>query len=92
MTTAKAEITITPEMMAEAFWGMSDTEQSEFFEKLAFVIKNDCKTNNSAYGHGEMQWHYLAKRLTENGKTESREMLMAMAAPLYLNTLRYCGQ
>jgi len=32
MTTATTEVTITPRMMAEAFWGMGSDEQMDLFE------------------------------------------------------------
>lgn len=84
-----AVVTLTPAMMAEAFWNMDCGDQAEFLDELARVIKEDHKTNRSAYSFGEMQWFYLADRLHSDEKYRMpREMLMAMAAPLYLNVLR----
>lgn len=91
MTTATAEITITPAMMAKAFWGMSSTDQVEFFRELATVIKVDHEQgNSSAYSLGELQWFYLGDDMHKS--KQARDMLMTMAAPLYLHTLRMAGQ
>lgn len=88
---ATAQVQLTPAMMAEAFWSMEDSQQAEFFDELARVIKEDHKTNSSAYALGELQWFYLADRMSGDKFKEPRAMLMAMAAPLYLNTLRVAG-
>ena len=40
MSKATASITLTPAMMASAFWDMGSDEQSEFFDELAQIIKN----------------------------------------------------
>lgn len=87
MTTATTQVTITPKMLAEAFWSMGSEDQVAFFKELASVIKEDHKTNSSAYSLGELQWFFVAGEL-DNHK-EAKDMLMTMAAPLYLNTLRY---
>ena len=93
---------ITPDLMAEAFWSMSSGKQAEFFTKLAEVINNDhANGNRGAYGLGEMQWFYLANDLSvplERRKpgtsylTPAGHMLQAMAAPLFLHTLRAAEQ
>lgn len=93
MTTATAEITITPAIMAQAFWGMDSVSQMEFFKELSRYIKKDQESgNNSAYSQGELQWFYLGDELSIIGNDEARSMLMTMAAPLYLNTLRFAGR
>jgi len=86
MTTATAEVNITPEMLAQAFWAMGSSQQVQFFDKLADVIAEDHKTNKNAYSMGELQWFYVGDDLKQNRK--AREMLMTMAAPLYLTVLR----
>jgi len=92
MTTATAEITITPAMMAQAFWKMTSTEQVEFFKELSIAINEDHDGGNtSAFCQGEMQWHYVGRDLLQNENEEARSMLMTMAAPLYLNTLTFEG-
>ena len=88
MSNVTASITITPAMMASAFWGMGSDEQSEFFDELAQIIKQDKTPGSSTYGMGELQWHYLARGMQGEKYNQPRAMLMAMAAPLYLNTLR----
>lgn len=93
MTTATAEITITPAMMAQAFWAMESTLQVEFFKELSKAIKADQESGNtSAYSKGELQWFYVDDELFRKENDEARSMLMTMAAPLYLNTLRFAGQ
>ena len=76
----------TPQAMAEAFWNMSDEQQAEFFAHLAQVIREDHKTNSGAAALGALQWYALGERLKPD--TDGREMLMAMAAPMYLHVLR----
>lgn len=88
MTTATAIIEITPAMMAESFWAMGSRQQVEFFEELARVIKDDHKTNNSAYALGELQWHFMCGEMDGDKYRAPRDMLMSIAAPLYLHTLR----
>ena len=90
MTLATATVRITPAMMAEAFWDMDANLQAEFFDELARVIREDHKTNRLAYSYGELQWHHLGYELLDRTtrNAQARNMLMAMAAPLYLNTLR----
>jgi len=88
MSTATVNVTITPAMMAAAFWSMGSDEQSEFFDELAQVIKQDKTPGASTYGMGELQWHYLASGMQGKKYDQPRAMLMAMAAPLYLHTLR----
>lgn len=89
---ATANVTITPQMLARAFWAMGSDQQVEFFHELSNVIAEDHKTNSSAYSQGELQWHYTGHELLKNENKTARGMLMTMAAPLYLHTLRYAGQ
>jgi len=89
MTTATANIKVTPEIMAQAFWAMESTEQIKFFAELAKVIKEDHKTNSCAYSLGELQWCYMAEDMKKKENKEAREMLMTMASFLYWHTLAY---
>lgn len=99
---ATTTVTITPRMMAEAFWNMPDTQQAEFFEHLANVVQFDhASGNGSAYSMGELQWFHLGDRMKislEDRKfgddylTQAGHMLQAMAAPLYLHTMRAAEQ
>jgi hypothetical protein len=91
MSTATTSVTLTPAMMAEAFWSMGDTEQVEFFAELAKVIKKDHETNTQAYGLGELQWCYLTEVLEKKENKEAKDMLMTMASFLYWHTLNYKG-
>jgi hypothetical protein len=93
MTTAITEVTITPRMLSEAFWGMCSSEQVEVFLELSKVIKEDqLSGNNGAYSQGELQWYCTGKYLLKPENKEARSMLMTVAAPLYLNTLRFAGE
>jgi len=89
MSTATAKVEITPAMMAEAFWSMGSHDQAEFFDELARVIREDHKTNSSAYHYGELQWFFLGDDLKQAKNAHAREMLMTMAAPLYWHTLNH---
>jgi hypothetical protein len=86
---AIAKVNITPQILAQAFWAMCSVEQVEFFGELYFVILEDHKTNKNAYGQGELQWFHTAEELLKNENKTARSMLMTMAAPLYLHTLRH---
>ena len=91
MTTISATVKITPAMMAEAFWTLCSDEQVEFFNRLSQVIKEDHeKDNKSAYSLGELQWFYVGEELEKPENKEARDMLMTMAAPLYMHTLMAC--
>lgn len=83
-----SEIDLTPKLMAEAFWNMGSDKQAEFFHELnTVIVTSHAKDPKSwAWSLGEMQWCYVAA-LLEKDKA-GRDMLMAMAAPLYLHTLR----
>ena len=89
--TITSTIKATPSIMASAFWAMSSIEQAEFFNELALIIQNDNKTNANAYSLGELQWHYVGDELDKPKNKLAREMLMTMAAPLYLHTLCFMG-
>lgn len=90
MSTATAEVTLTPELMAEAFWGMGSDGQVEFLARLGDRIKADLESGNgSAYGLGELQWFYVGHELLKPENKQAKDVLMSMSAPLYLNTLLY---
>ena len=73
---------ITPQVLAEAFWGMSDVQQAQFFEYL-----HDATARDNAYGHGELQWCYLSDRLNENLK--AKEQACAMLAWVFNRSADY---
>jgi len=83
------EVQITPNVLAKAFWDMPSDKQVEFFEELKKVIQEDHLTNSSAYGSGELQWYYLAGEMKNS--PNAKDMLMTLAAPLYLSTLAFTG-
>ena len=91
MSAALVSVTITPAMMAAAFWGMGSDEQAEFFDELAQFIQQDKTPGASTYGLGELQWHFLASTMQGKKYDQPRAMLMSMAAPLYLHTLMATG-
>jgi len=74
-----ATVEVTPELMARIFWGMSDSEQADFFESLAAVVREG---SPNAYGLGEMQWCYLhgvlQKRYSE-GRKDGLQMYLALS-------------
>jgi len=56
---------VTPQVLAKAFWGMSDCEQADFFDALY----DEVAKTKTAYSHGEMQWCYMWGVLKKrNGK------------------------
>lgn len=83
----KADIELTPEIMAIEFWNWDDVTQCEFFTKLREVIEMDYNTNKSAYSLGEMQWLYLGKKLNEN--ILAKEMACALMAPIFLHATNF---
>jgi hypothetical protein len=88
--TATASVNLTPEMMAQAFWSMGSDLQVAFFDELAAIIQNDhVSGNKSAYSLGELQWFFVGDELLNHKNKKARDMLMTMAAPLYLHTLSY---
>ena len=91
--TVTTEFFVSPKDMAEAFWNMPSDQQAEFFSELAKTIAADhANGNTSAYGMGDYQWFWLGDELNRPENQKARDALMSMAAPLYLNTLRYAGQ
>ena len=84
MAKAEAIFDITPKMMAQAFWNMDAQEQAMFFAELNDVI------GNSAYGHGEMQWCYLADELNKNKK--AKEQACAMLAWVFNHATEFLNR
>lgn len=88
---AQATVKITPEMMAQAFWEMSEFQQADFFTSLAKVISKDFYGGNGcAYSLGELQWFALEKciRNKDGSGTPASDVLMSMAAPHFRYTLK----
>lgn len=93
MRAVQATVALTPAMLAEAFWGFDSIDQAKFFAHLAEVVKADhAGGNSSAYSLGELQWLYVGEELLKPEQKKARDMLMTMAAPLFLHTLRAAGQ
>lgn len=88
-----ATVVPNPALLAELFWSLGSDEQVEFFAHLAEVVKADhAGGNSSAYSLGELQWLYVGEELLKPEQKKARDMLMTMAAPLFLHTLRAAGQ
>ena len=71
---SKAEVSLTPQLMAEAFWAMDSQQQADFFAALADAVKR----TQGAYGYGEMQWCYMRDDIRKN--KEASNMYMALSA------------
>lgn len=89
------EMQMTPHLLAQAFWSMDSTKQAEFFAAVAVEVRRTYEENQAkprhlqswgVYADGEGQWWHLCNDLKANDA--ARSMLMSMAAPLYLHTLR----
>lgn len=78
--TSTVKLTITPEMMAEAFWNLGSDGQADFFNHLHDVIEDNHKSNTSAYSHGEMQWCWLRRDLDKPENKRGKTMHMALSA------------
>jgi len=78
----EATLTITPQMMAKAFWEMSSLKQVEFFESLHDVINSDTSKRSVIYGNGEAQWCYMGEDLRKN--TKAHDMATSMMAFVFL--------
>ena len=78
---------LTPRLMAQAFWDMSTDEQVLFFAELNQTVQHSYATDpiSHAWSLGQLQWLYLGHELNKN--KPAREMLMAMAAPMFLHAL-----
>lgn len=76
---AKTYFSLTPQILAEAFWGMGSDEQAEFFHELARVVKEDNKSNPHSYSLGEMQWLYMMEDIKKRSK-DAADMYMALSA------------
>ena len=63
MIEVSTEVELTPSQLAEEFWNMDDTQQSEFFNKLGDIVKN-------AQGRGLFQLDYivLSGALRDSGR------------------------
>lgn len=76
-------VTLTPEIMAKAFWAMDDCRQAQFFDELGKVIEAEHKAKgygSSAYGYGELQWCFLKDALRKPGMERANKMHMALSA------------
>lgn len=83
----ETDISITPRMMAEAFWNMTDLEQVEFFAELHDVINKDKTPGACTWSCGEMQWLYMADALNKNLK--AKEMACAIMANVFLHSTNF---
>ena len=72
-----ADVTVTPELLARAFWQMDTVQQADFFQALAVHIQ---EVSPGAYNFGELQWCYLKDELRQPGRELANEMHMALSA------------
>jgi hypothetical protein len=72
-----AQVQLTPELMANAFWQMDTEQQADFFHALAKQIQTQ---SPEAYGFGEMQWCALQTELRKPGRELANQMHMALSA------------
>ena len=88
MSTVISEVTttLTPELLAEAFWGMDSCKQADFFDALAAEVAK----NPGAYSYGEMQWLYLHNELRDR-KGEGYKMLLSMSVFSFEFSQDHCG-
>lgn len=79
----ETEVKPTPKQLAEAFWNLEDTEQSEFFAELF-----DAAGMNQSYFSFECQAFYLHDRIRNTKNEKAKEALMSLAAPFFYYTLK----
>lgn len=67
----KTKAQVTPKLLAELFWNMSDMEQAEFFEEL-----HDLTEEQSTYGLGEAQWYCMSQHINKSPKAKAQACSM----------------
>ncbi|MEG0969455.1 MAG: hypothetical protein RSG92_29275 [Pseudomonas sp.] len=73
-------VSLTPEILAKAFWSMDCEDQAKFFDELGKVIEVDHVTNKHSYSYGELQWCYLKDELRRPGMERANNVHMALSA------------
>jgi len=76
-------VSLTPEILAKAFWAMGSDGQAAFFDALGKVVEEDNLTNTKSYSYGELQWCYLKDELRKPGMERANKMHMALSAFAY---------
>ena len=87
---SESEVDITPKLMAEAFWAMSDEDQADFFEHLAKEIKSDKCPGSVTYGLGERQWVSMHETLKKRGGI-GLQMYYALSVFAFEFSQDHCG-
>ncbi|WP_443692727.1 hypothetical protein [Pseudomonas sp.] len=77
------KVTITPEILAKAFWSLGSIGQADFLDALGSVIEEDFKTNRQAYQYGELQWCHLKSELRQPGRERANNVHMSLSAFAY---------
>lgn len=82
-----SEVPITPKLLAEAFWSLSDYEQAEFFEALHDIIDGK---EWPAHSLGEMQWLYMSDAIEKNPK--AKKMACALASHIFVRATDFLSK
>jgi hypothetical protein len=83
----ESEISITPKLLAEAFWGMSDREQAQFFEELHDLLDGK---EWPAHSLGEMQWLYMSNEIEKSPK--AKRMACTLASHIFNRATDYLSR
>jgi len=71
----QTSVDITPEVLAKAFWSMSDEEQAEFFHALGEEVQVSQKEGHFTL----MQWVYMSEAIKKRGRL-AEETFMDVSA------------
>src|SRR5690554_2861058 len=86
-----AHMNLTPELIAKAFWAMSDDQQADFFDALAGEVEAyNAESDRPAYNYGEMQWCYLHDKLQQRGG-RALSMYLALSVFAFQFSQDHCG-
>lgn len=79
-----SEVTLTPKLLAEAFWGLDSTQQADFFSELHDILDGQEWPRHSL---GEMQWLYMSDEIEKNPK--AKRMACTLASHIFLRATEY---
>ena len=75
-------LALTPKLLAEGFWELDNSEQSEFFEELYNILDG-----LDLFYESDIQWYYMAKDMEKNEK--AKKMACAMMVHIFNYTPDY---
>lgn len=78
------DIPLSPHDIAEAFWNMNDADQAEMFAHLWSI--SEAEKADGLF----VQALYI--KSAEGMESDAAKAIMALAAPFYIHTLRFCGE